>query len=490
MKLIRQIAPLVAILIAGGCKSLDVPNYNAQGLSELQNGATLQGIGAAAVGLLATTRDFESSFLSSYTAVTGEFGREALELDPSNPAHPTDRLDAIGTLEPGNAGFTTGYRLMRQANTLISALGSATGMTDAQKDGVRGFAKTLQAMTLNRLLVAFDAAGLPINVDIQTTDPTAPLATKPQVQARIAQLLDEAQTHLQAAGAAFSFTFPAGFTTLTQGPALNTPAQFLKFNRALRARIAAYMATNTNTPVPADIAQYTTALTAIAASFIDPVAAMRFGAYDTYRDASGDRANPLFDPTCRQLFAMPGLEAGAQVNSVSGVIDNRFTTKIQKITPKPIHTYVVDSCWKLYPSGDAPVPIIRNEELFLLRAEARWFTGDKPGAIQDIDLVRAASGGLGPSSTATPTPLTIASSDATFITELLYNRLYSLMFEGGHRWADARRFGRLGTLPRVLPRSTTGLPDTKIFNNLPLPQAECLPRGNPAASCTAPAPIP
>jgi hypothetical protein len=104
MKLIRQTVPLLAILAAGACKDLQVPNYNAQGLSELQNGANLNGVGAAAVGLLATTRDFETSFLSSYVSVTGEFGRESMELDPSNPAHPTDRLDGIGTLEPGTPG--------------------------------------------------------------------------------------------------------------------------------------------------------------------------------------------------------------------------------------------------------------------------------------------------------------------------------------------------------------------------------------------------
>src|SRR3979409_1126429 len=105
MKLIRQMTPLLAILAAGACKDLQVPNYNAQGLSELQNGANLNGVGAAAVGLLATARDFETSTLSSYVSVTGSFGRESMDLDPSNPAHPVDRYDQIGTLEPGNAGF-------------------------------------------------------------------------------------------------------------------------------------------------------------------------------------------------------------------------------------------------------------------------------------------------------------------------------------------------------------------------------------------------
>ena len=49
-----------------------------------------------------------------------------------------------------------------------------------------------------------------------------------------------------------------------------------------------------------------------------------------------------------------------------------------------------------------PIPIIRNEELILLRAEARLATGDKAGAIADLNQVRVNSGGL-PASTLTAT---------------------------------------------------------------------------------------
>ena len=89
----------------------------------------------------------------------------------------------------------------------------------------------------------------------------------------------------------------------------------------------------------------------------------------------------------------------------------------------------------------ADIPWIKNEELILLRAEIRWNTNDKSGAVADIDLVRAQSGGL------PPTGLTIVSPDAAFVTELLYNRVYSLLWEQGTRWLDSRRYNRLGTLP-------------------------------------------
>ena len=42
--------------------------------------------------------------------------------------------------------------------------------------------------------------------------------------------------------------------------------------------------------------------------------------------------------------------------------------------------------------------------------------------------------------------------------ELLYNKLYSLVFEGAHRWIDARHYGRLDSLP-VDRDGRRGLPD-------------------------------
>src|SRR2546421_13061017 len=39
-----------------------------------------------------------------------------------------------------------------------------------------------------------------------------------------------------------------------------------------------------------------------------------------------------------------------------------------------------------------PIPIIKDEELLLLRAEAEWFTGAKLQAISDLNLVRQNSG--------------------------------------------------------------------------------------------------
>jgi hypothetical protein len=121
--------------------------------------------------------------------------------------------------------------------------------------------------------------------------------------------------------------------------------------------------------------------------------------------------------------------------------------------------------WTRYPAPTTPIPIIKNEELILLRAEANIGLSDLGSALNDINTVRTLSGNLPPlGSLGTP--------DAA-LTELLYNKLYSLMYEGGHRWIDARHYGRLNTLPVDRP---SGDPPDVIFSTLPIPNAETLPR--------------
>jgi hypothetical protein len=129
-----------------------------------------------------------------------------------------------------------------------------------------------------------------------------------------------------------------------------------------------------------------------------------------------------------------------------------------------------DLVFTIYTSNTAPIPIIKNEELILLRAEARYFTNDAVGALSDINFIRTNSGGLAPRG-----PFT---SQADFVAELVKQRRYSLLFEGGHRWIDARRFGLLSTLPKALPSHN-------IMSRFPFPEAECLARvPAPTQGCT------
>ena len=176
--------------------------------------------------------------------------------------------------------------------------------------------------------------------------------------------------------------------------------------------------------------------------------------------------------TPRAIVVVPSFLADAQ-RRADNSLDLRASSKAAVSTTTLSQQGVSSNLRNtLYPTTSSPIAIIRNEELILLRAEARWFTGAKQGAIDDINFVRVNSGGLGAST------LTTGSTDDQFITELLYNRRYSLFFEYGHRWWDARRFNRLATLDKALPTH-------KIFPYVPYPTDECVARNpQPANACT------
>jgi hypothetical protein len=264
-------------------------------------------------------------------------------------------------------------------------------------------------------------------------------------------LLEEARTELLAGGGAFPFPLPSGFA------GFNTPATFLQFNRGLRARVAAYRE------------DYAGVLTALAESFVDPGAPMATGVYLDFGTGAGDFANPLaLNPQTGENCAHPSLATGAQLQ-VDGVTpDRRLVTKtVTRVNPCAGDDLSSNLGWTRYPSPASAMPILKNEELLLLRAEANIGLGGLPAALPDINAVRTLSGNL-------PALADLGTPEEA-VTELLYNRLYSLMFEGGHRWIDARRYGRLATLP--LDRTDrAGFPPDVTFSTLPIPTDEVLPR--------------
>ncbi len=207
---------------------------------------------------------------------------------------------------------------------------------------------------------------------------------------------------------------------------------------------------------------YADALTALSESFINPLLPLHAGVYMDYGTGAGDLANPLsIDPQPGENVAHPSLETGAQLQMDGVSLDQRFLDKIVERAPLSENGLTSDLGWIRYPSPGSPIPIIKNEELILLRAEANIGLYNLGAALTDINLVREQSGRLPPLGD-------LGTTDAA-ITELLYNRLYSLMFEGGHRWIDARHYGRLGTLP-------VDRPDDLIFPTLPIPTDETNPR--------------
>jgi hypothetical protein len=217
------------------------------------------------------------------------------------------------------------------------------------------------------------------------------------------------------------------------------------------------------------------ASTAIDQSFITTTGlpgTLSKGVYFGFTSAAGETANPITEAlTSTRYWVHPSIITGAQLRA-NGDPDLRLTTKVAPgSAPRTLNDLTGTYKPVMYndpatkaPNQDADVPWLTNEELILLRAEIRWHNNNKAGAIDDINLIRVNSGGL------PPTTLTAASSDDAFTTELLYNRLYSLMWTQGTRWIDARRYNLLGALP--IDRA-----GDVVHKNMLIPTAECDARG-------------
>ena len=193
-----------------------------------------------------------------------------------------------------------------------------------------------------------------------------------------------------------------------------------------------------------------------------------------FSTAPGDQTNGLSEPLDgATFFALTDNVADADTQT-NGTKDQRVLAKIDSAKVVQILGGISipgELKFTLYftnGSADAnhPIPIIKDEELLLLRSEASWFSGAKAQAVTDLNLVRQNSGLLPPST------VTIVSTDAAFITALLYERRYSLLWEQGRRWIDARRFGLLATIPPDVAGGN--VPDA-----MPVPSTECDARNLP-----------
>jgi hypothetical protein len=445
---------LVAVCIvaggAGACREVTIPNYNSPNVDQLTSNPNAATVNTTTLGLLVGAR----ATVGAYATTLGVLGREVYNLDGAEPRNVLGFL--VGPLEPGgfgtDMGWTATYRQLLTAFTILEAVENVPDYTPAQKEAVRGFTKRFMALAYVDQLRIRDTFGIVLDVDPSARE-LGPFVTRDEGYARAAQLLDEARTHLAAGGTAFPFALPAGFA------GFNTPATFVRFNRALKARLEVYRQ------------RWPDALTALGETFLNTAsptpATLAVGVYHSFSTTSGDAVNPLFDPAPRALTAVPSFLTEARLQP-DGTPDRRASSKAA-VGPVSLSTQGVTSNVRItaYASNVAPVPIIRNEELILLRAEARLGTGDRAGAIADLNLVRTVSGGLA------PLPATFAGD---LVDEILYDRRYSLFYEYGHRWVDVRRYGRLNTLAKTLPSH-------RVFPIVPIPIDECNQRSPAPRGC-------
>lgn len=418
-----------SLLLFNSCKK-DYGDLNGETIQDLTKNASQ----AQLNNLVSGTESGMRNSLNFYLDDVSIIGRETYRFSNSEPRYVLDLPGATGTALNGANFYITfpwasRYSVVKNCNILAQAASNSTLITSAQKAGYIGFARTIKAYQLLLNLNLTYANGIRVNV----FDPThlGPFVSYADGLTAITALLDSAKTDLSTASISFQL---AGFTGLDDAAGLT------KFNRALAARVSLYQ---TN---------WQTALDDVNASFLNLAGSFDTGAYHIFGTGSGDQLNSVFIPQNQNgeiRVAHPSFAA----DILAG--DDRINKTSLRGSLASLSGLSSDRDVWVYTSSTAPVGIIRNEELILIYAEANIQLGNFNAAVSALNIIRNGhglanyGGGL---------------NQSALITELLYERRYSLFFEG-HRWIDLRRYNLLNTLPI----DRTG---DRVWSQFPLPVTE------------------
>jgi len=324
------------------------------------------------------------------------------------------------------------YSAIKEINLALTGLANTTSdFSAAEIAATRGVLNTLKAHEL--LMVSNNQYTNGIRIDVSDTDNLGPFVGYDEALTAIASLLSEAATDLASGGSSLPFNLTSGYA------GFDTPAGFLQFNKALTARVEAYRG------------NYSAVLAALASSFMDMAGDLKTGVYHTFSLTGADLANPLF-------IAL-NQEANVRVAHSSFLTDAeagdlRTNKVVLRNTPREASGLVGTHDVWIYQSLIDNVPLIRNEELILLFAEANMVT-NPIDAVTALNVVRNAAGLPDYAGALTPSALE---------DEMLTQRRYSLFGES-HRWVDMRRFGRLSELPNDRPGDM-------VPSTIPIPRDE------------------
>jgi hypothetical protein len=474
-RIFASLATVAAVTLAGCNLDLTNPNNPTVG-GALSNprAATSRQI----VGVMSQYRVNRTDMIRAF----GSFGRETYYMFITDGRFITGPLRDWRQNNSFDAGtqWAGRYGNYRNAYAALQVIAATTALSAAEKAGARGVLNTFIALDLLHVIEARGPIGAVVDM---TDDVNAVNAIVSQDSAYkfISAKLDDANTDLAAAGTTFYFPIYNGFGVGVP----STPAGFAQFNRAIKARVEVKRGS-----LGCGATCYNAALTALGATWIaDLTAANRDnGVYTIYSTAAGDAPNTtaFTGSVGSDLFVHPGID------SIAGVAtDDRFRRKISGCPASTPRSEVgVTSSHRpcTYGTTTTSIPIVRNEELILLRAEARWFTANTAGALTDLAAVRANSGSTngGTSAVAFAAP----ANDADFTTELLLQRTLSL-YQEGQRYPDYRRFGRLSQLGTLAQDVANGF---TVATASVLPNQECDARARVGAaapmSCPGGAAVP
>ncbi len=392
-----KILPMVLVLFWTGCEDLDFPDPN----NPTDDTATIQSL---VTGAEAQMRSGFGIWIRDLLVV----GREAYYLEPADPRYTGELLR--GPIDPGGflcyTPWAANYKVISNCQTILNS-----SEADA---GAKGFARTVNAYCLMRVLALTNENGARLNYD---GDINVATASKEEVLAEIVNLLDAGKTNLEEAGSDFSFTLSSGFD------GFNTPATFVHFNRGLRARVAV---------LQDDWSAAQTALTSVDAWMNggDHDA----GVYHVFSSGANDVDNQMFeDPNAATLKLMVHPSFLTDAHEGDARLTNNVLEREATVTYDGLESYLAPT---LYSSSYDPVPMMRAVELQLLQAEVHIGNGDYGSAESIMNSIRTAAG----------VAEYTATDASNAVDRVLHEKRYSLFLEG-HRLTDMRHYGKTGELP-------------------------------------------
>jgi hypothetical protein len=479
MKTITLLTLSATALASLACYDFHVTDPNAPTTASIYGNPTKANMVVAATGIFHQARND----MEAYVWRLGSMGREGVNLSGNNqPDYQEPYYGPLSNTQFGGSEWGTPYIEIRLDNLYIDAIPHSPDMSAGEKASSIAFGETQKALALFYVIQTRAQLGATVNVDLDPSGPPGSWVSEDSVYRAIIDLLADARAKL-ASGAAFPFPMPPGYG------AASTPQTFAQFTQALEAKAWVFRATDVNGCKGAKATCYSNALTLLDSLFTvthfadTSAASFQNGVYFDFSSNPGDVQNGLSDPLNGTLyFALPEQQTDAEPQSGSATPDARVGAKIvdasitQILGGFPIHGTLKYSIY--YTNGQADpgheIPIIRDEELVLLRAEAELGSGLLAAATNDMNATRQGSGNL--------KALTPGLSADSLLTDLLYERRYSLMWEQGTRWIDARRYGILNT---AIPANPAPLTGGHVPSVMPVPENECQARGL-GSTCTPP----
>jgi starch-binding outer membrane protein, SusD/RagB family len=422
---------LVTVLAFSSCEIEEIVDPNNPSVGSAISNASFAEMQFLITGLESRHR----SYFGNAAQMFGSFGREVWPYFASDPRFIGDWLDmgGDGTYSDffGSGGtYATPYLAVKQANIVIQAAENSTKISAQQVSAAKGIAKTIKGYQLLWPLMQQWNNGIRIEVeDPLNPGPRVGIDNPTEALQAIQGILNEGLSDLQAAGGTLGFKLSVGFS------GFDTPAGFAQVNRAIAARVALYAK------------DYAGALNALNGSFIDlnvdatSTAKMQRGPAHVYGQPP-DGENPLFQPfdrptaailICHPAWIEDALPNDARLNKVRQLVTNKITNSgLRNANGELLVGEYQDVRWS---DNGADIPFIRNEELILIYAEAQLFSNNTTEAVRAINIVRN-TWGVGNYDAA-------GKSQDDILEEILFQRRYSLWNEGGHRWIDLRRTGKL-----------------------------------------------